>query len=87
MPEFFFHIQDGTSTPDLDGVELKDISDAKCEAVKMAGRIICDASKEFWDRAEWQMTVTDDSGLTLFILDFVGTEAPASLTRVRPIAA
>jgi hypothetical protein len=87
MPQYFFHIEDGTSAVDPDGFELKDLAEAKCEAVIMAGRMICDASKEFWDRAEWQMTVTDDTGLTLFMLDIIGTEAPASVARVHSAAA
>jgi hypothetical protein len=82
MPKYFFHVQDGTASPDPDAIELKDLADAKCAAVKMAGRIICDSSKEFWSRSEWQMTVSDENDLTLFTLDFVGIEAPASLTRV-----
>ena len=81
MPMHFFHVEDGTSTPDSDGVELKDVAEAKCAAVKMAGRIICDAASDFWNRAEWKMTVADHTGLTLCTLNFVGTEAPATSLR------
>jgi hypothetical protein len=77
MPKFHFNIDDGASAPDVDGTELKSFAVAKCEAMQMAGRIICDAAESFWDQERWTMTVTDEDGLTLLTLDIVGVEAPA----------
>ena len=88
MPKYHFHIDDGGSAPDREGVELENLAVAKCEAIRMAGRIICDAAASFWDRAEWTMTVTDDTGLTMFTLQIVGTEAPAcQISAPRPALA
>ena len=88
MPKYHFNIDDGDASADFDGAELESLEVAKCEAVKMAGNMICDAAGEFWDRAEWTMTVSDDRGLTLFTLQFIGTESPAlgSLALARPHA-
>lgn len=69
--------------PDEEGVELASVAAAKCEAVKLAGKLICDRATEFWDTARLLMTVTDDRGLSLFTLDFVGMESP-SLQTPRP---
>jgi hypothetical protein len=66
-----------------EGAELKNLVAAKCEAVKLAGRLICDAGDTFWDRAEWQLTVTDQVGLTLFDLNFHGWESAA--VRLMPL--
>ena len=76
MPLYYFHVSDGSSTPDTEGTELKDIAAAKCEAVKLAGRLICDAAATFWDQDDWSLSVSDQSGMTLFSLYFVGVEAP-----------
>ena len=76
MPIYHFNIADEVRA---DGTALKDLTEAKCEAVKFAGRAICDAAGEFWDRKEWSLTVTDETGLILFQLDVNGTEAPAAL--------
>ena len=75
MPRFHFH-SDGQR--DDDGTDLTSLKEAKCEAVKLAGRTICEEADEFWDKAEWTMTVTDGRGLTLFQLQIIGTEAPAA---------
>lgn len=71
---YFFHVDD---SHDLEGTELSSTAVAKCEAVKLAGRMLCDGASEFWDSDGFMMIVTDDRGLLLFTLDFVGIEAPA----------
>lgn len=60
---------------------LPNLADAKCEAVRYAGRLLCDRASEFWDTGEFMMTVTDDSGLTLFTLQFSAVEAPVIRAR------
>ena len=74
MPRFHFHTAD---LPDDDGHILPSLDVAKCEAIKFAGRTICDDAESFWEQGEWAMTVTDERGLTLFQLQLIGTEAPA----------
>jgi hypothetical protein len=76
MPRYFFHIKDGIAAQDDEGVVLETLAQAKCEAVKLAGQHICDAAGHFWDTEEWSLTASDEAGLTLFQLDFIGTEAP-----------
>jgi hypothetical protein len=74
MPRFHFHT---SGVKDDDGHILPSLEVAKCEAVKLAGRIICDDAESFWGQGEWAMTVSDEVGLTLFYLQIVGTESPA----------
>jgi hypothetical protein len=74
MPQFYFHTN---GERDADGVELASLAVAKCEAVKLAAQIVCEQAGEFWDEAEWSMTVTDENDLTMFQLQVIGTEAPA----------
>jgi hypothetical protein len=84
MPRYFFHIEDGATTRDDEGTELKDVAVAKCEAVRLAGQMICDSAGSFWDKQEWKLTATNADGLTLFCLHFVGIEAPAAMGRRDP---
>ena len=73
MPRFHFHTDD---LRDDDGHVLPNLRVAKCEAIKLAAQTICDQADDFWSKAEWSMTVTDEKGLTLFQLQVLGTEAP-----------
>ncbi|RYG99755.1 MAG: hypothetical protein EON58_02755 [Alphaproteobacteria bacterium] len=76
MPRYFFTVQ-GDPEPDREGNEIPDLALAKCEAVKMAGHLICDAASTFWDTQQFTMSVTNEAGLTLFTLEFLGLEAPS----------
>jgi hypothetical protein len=51
MPFYHFNVNDGDTSFQCEGSEMKNLAQAKCEAVKLAGRLICDGSGTFWDRA------------------------------------
>lgn len=80
MPVFHFNAQ---GERDEQGTDLADLRTAKCEAITLAGRLICEDADRFWVEAEWEMTVTDDKGLTLFQLQIVGTDAPVTSASAR----
>lgn len=74
MPQFHFHLDDVRYE---EGRELPDLAAAKCKALELAARHICDAANAFWDREEWTLSVTDERGLTLMQLHIVGTQSAA----------
>lgn len=78
MPRYHFHIHDGTTITDRAGRELPDLAAAQRVAIRLAGEAL-EQVDDFWSGHEWRMQVTDAYGLTLFLLDFVGTLAPAAL--------
>lgn len=73
MPRYFFHVEDG---PDDLGMDLPSLGDAKCQAVRYAADIMCDSAATFWDKAAFTMWVEDDTGLILFSIHVLGTDAP-----------
>ena len=73
MRRYFFHTD---SRRDLNGVYLASMADAKCEALAVAGRMMCDQAAAFWDAAEWCLTVSDQDNLALFQLNIMGADAP-----------
>jgi len=77
MPRYHFHVEDGVSMPDEEGQELRDLTAARDEAVKLAGALLRDEPRTFWNGDQWDMNVCDDRGLTLFRLTFFATDAPA----------
>jgi len=74
MRRYYFHTD---TQRDPNGAYLSNLAAAKCEAMAVAGRMICDQSAKFWDAAEWCLTVSDEDDLTLFQLNIIGTEAPS----------
>ena len=73
MPRFLFLVN---GSPHDGGMDLPDIATAKCEAVRYAGRLICEEADRFWDKADFTMTVTDEGGLVLFSMILSGVDAP-----------
>ena len=86
MPRFFFHTNHPSeqNVQDDVGRDFPSIHAAKCEAVCYAGRLLCDSGEHFWDKGDFDLTVTDEKGLILFTMRVVGTEAPAIRAMVRP---
>lgn len=78
MQRFFFNLADGASSPDKEGVEFDDLASVREAAIKYLGQSLVDRPDEFWrSGGDWALTVTDPSGLTLFRLHVVATEAPS----------
>jgi hypothetical protein len=78
VPRYFFQVQGGQSAPDVEGFDLPDLMAARGVAVRTACAMIGQSAEEFCATGEWQMVVTDESGLALFSLTFFATDAPAA---------
>jgi hypothetical protein len=78
MPRYFFHVIDGVTCTDLEGVEIGSLAEARREAVRLSGEILSEHPGDFWTDEQWRMDVADESGLTLFALHFSAVDAPAA---------
>lgn len=74
MHRYFFNTD---QKRDVEGVELASLEAAKCEAIKYAGCMVCEQAEARWDGTKWSVTVTDETGRTLFTLQIIGEEAAA----------
>ena len=77
MPRYHFNVYDGVDMPDVDGTELPGIVLARREAIRLAGRLLEDGAGDILPGTDWQMEVTDGTGLVLFQLDFNVHQSPA----------
>lgn len=84
MPTYHFHVEGDLA---YTGVDLNSVVEAKCEAARFAGQVLCDAASKFWTSAEFHLRVSDEHDLTLFTLSITSTDAPAIAVspRIRPI--
>ena len=87
MPRFYFHSEDGRSFPDQRGTEFESVEAAKVAAVTVLGELLKEDAKQFWETESFRLTVTNENGLTLFILDASAIMPPARpLNQARPEA-
>ena len=77
MPRYFFHVHDGKTVIDTEGMVLEDVAQARQMAIRMAGQIFDDEAELVARGSEWRMEVADERGVTLLRLDFFVTDAQA----------
>lgn len=80
MPRFLFHIIGADQATPLCR-DLPDFEAAQREALKTTCQLVAEDSDAFWSAGEWQMVVTDASGLVLFTLQMHSTVAPVAMGR------
>ena len=70
MPRFFFHIRDGESVEDPDGMFLPDARSARLEALRNARDIMAeDVRRGRLQLSSW-IEVTDEQGEAIFAVPF-----------------
>jgi hypothetical protein len=81
MPVFYFHTDDGRPEPDKDGTELPHHVAAQAEATRILGQLLEERPEVVWREGSLQVTVTDEAGLILGILQVSAVISPASAGR------
>ena len=65
MPRYFFHVKDGRTFIDTEGVELSNLAAARALAVTASGEALRNgAGPAVWDGTPWEMWVTDENQKT-----------------------
>jgi hypothetical protein len=49
--------------------DLPDTYEARIEAARRIGKLLHDHAHKLWADEDWQMDVTDDTGLILFVIN------------------
>jgi hypothetical protein len=69
MAFFNFQVRTETHVMLTAGAELADISAARVEAAKRIGALLTEHAGQIWIDQDWQMDVTDDAGLILYMIN------------------
>jgi|KBSMisStandDraft_5_1062788.scaffolds.fasta_scaffold2045091_2 hypothetical protein len=76
MPRYYFHIEDGTALVDNEGVELSGPRAARVEAARTIGEMVSQNPDEFWNDGNFKLTVVDEGGSLLFVLNLSAVVPP-----------
>lgn len=77
VPLFFFNQAGVVYDPDVEGIELATVSDARIQAVQFAGEALRDRPELAWLGDEYRVEVTDENQLILFTFIAMGVDSPA----------
>lgn len=72
----FFNVAGATHDPDVEGMEIASLGDARIEAARYIGEVIRDRPDLVWAGEEVRVEVTDSERLVLFTIMVVGVDAP-----------
>jgi hypothetical protein len=78
MARYFFSTEDGSCYRDKEGTELKDLSEARVEAIRYAGQVMTNEPGVLWNGQDFHVYVTDEQGTALFKITSFATNAPAA---------
>ena len=62
-----------------DGADLPDHAAARVEAARRIGVLLHEHAGQVWVDQEWQMDITDEAGLILYVVQVSTVRAPATL--------
>lgn len=78
MACFHFVVRTDTNILLSDSVDLADLATARLEASRRIGDLLKAHSEAIWVDKEWQLDVTDDVGLILFVINVSAMKSAAT---------
>ena len=75
---YFFNVAGANYDPDVEGIELASMGDARVMAAKHAGKLLRDRPGLVWAGEELRVEVTDANQLVLFTVIVIGVDSPAA---------
>jgi hypothetical protein len=75
---FHFQVRTGTHVMVTEVSDLKDSDKARVEAAKRIGLLLHAHASRLWADEDWQMDVTDDTGLILFVINISAMRSAAT---------
>ncbi len=78
---YFFNLAGAVYDPDVEGVELASLGEARVRAAKYASDVLLERPDVVWTGEELRIEVTDARQLVLFTLIIMGVDAPVLSAR------
>jgi hypothetical protein len=78
MPRFHFVVRTRSHVLLSDSVDLQDLESARIEAACRVGDLLKTHAGAIWEDKEWQMDVTDSTGLILFVIQVSAMKTAAT---------
>ena len=75
---FHFQVRTPSHVMLTEAAELADTDEARVEAAKRIGSLLHAHAGSLWVDEEWQMDVTDDRGLVLFVINISAMRSAAT---------
>jgi hypothetical protein len=78
MPRYNFEVRTPTHVMLTRGAELPDRTAARVEAARRIGDLLNEHAGRLWVDQDWQMEITDEVGLILYVIQVSAMNTPAT---------
>ena len=78
MAFYHFEVRTPSHVMITEGAEFADGTAARVEAAKRVGSLLHDHAGQLWVDQDWQMDVTDDNGLILYVIQISALRSAAT---------
>ena len=75
---FHFQVRTESHVMTTEFADLADTEQARIEAARRIGKLLNDHAHKLWVDEDWQMDVTDDTGLILFVINVHAMKSSAT---------
>jgi hypothetical protein len=83
MPAYHINIRTEAHIADSVDVEMESLKDLRLELARFVGELLKDHAELIWADQDWQVDITDASGLILYIVHISALETPATAGSAR----
>jgi hypothetical protein len=83
MPAYRINIRTESHIADSVDVEMENLTDLRLDLARFVGELLKDHAELIWADQDWQVDVTDASGLILYVLHISAAETSATSGSVR----
>lgn len=80
MPSFNINIRTQSHIADTLPVQTDDHTALRIELARFVGELLKDHAELIWVDEDWQIDVSDESGLILYVLNISAMRAPATIS-------
>jgi GTP cyclohydrolase II len=77
VPLYHFEVRTETHVMLTEGAQLEDSTAARIEAARRIGDLLKEHAGQFWVDQDWQMDITDERGLILYVIHVSAMKAAA----------
>jgi hypothetical protein len=83
MSAYHINIRTESHIADSVEVEMENLTDLRVEMARFVGELLKDHAALIWTNEDWQVDVTDATGLILYVLHISAADTPATAGSVR----
>jgi hypothetical protein len=84
MSHYNINIRTQSHIADSVPVETESLPDLRLEMAKFVGELLRDHAALIWSDQDWQIDVTDASGLILYVINISASETSATAGSTKP---